>query len=141
MANLTKEYRKKYYEEHKDKIKSQLKTYGKKYPEKGRDRCKKFAKTPKGRFATYKGGAKVRGLIFDISIKEFIIIISSKCYYCGEDGYEIDRLDSAIGYIKGNIVPACSTCNLMKQSMGEQEFIDKCKQITNTWKRSAIVTW
>lgn len=136
-----KEYRKKYYLKNKDRIKMQNEETRKRNPECARNRIRKFAKTPKGRFAQYKGGAKRRGLIFDISLKEFIKITSSKCHYCGEDGYGVDRLDSTIGYIKGNIVSACSTCNLMKQSMSEQEFIDKCEQITNTWKRSAISTW
>lgn len=136
-------YRKEYYLTHKERIKEQNRATIKRNPQAARERYKRFTKTIKGRYAIYKGGAKARGLIFDVTFADFEMLISSDCYYCGESGYGIDRLDSGKGYIKGNIVPCCTMCNIMKQSYTEEEFVSQCIKIsaTNTWKRVAIATW
>lgn len=136
-----KEYRRKYYLKNKDRIKMQNEQTRKKNPHKALARYRKYAKTKKGKYAIYKSNAKRRGLVFDINLKEFEQITNSKCYFCGDNACGIDRLDSTIGYIKGNMVPSCAMCNKMKQTYTEQEFVEKCKQITNTWKRSALSTW
>lgn len=35
----------------------------------------------------------------------------------------VDRLDSDIGYIKNNCVPACINCNYMKRTLKENDFL------------------
>lgn len=72
---------------------------------------------------------------FALSKDEVIAIINKPCYYCGEfytrqnrrtgvkfDINGIDRVDSSKGYIKGNCVPCCRTCNLAKNTMTVLEF-------------------
>lgn len=47
--------------------------------------------------------------------------------------YGIDRIDNALGYTLDNIVPCCRTCNFMKQTSNQKDFINKCKQISTHW--------
>ena len=127
-----------YYQKNRDKFREYIRRHNAKNPEMARDRVRRFAKTPKGRFAIYKGGAKTRGLPFSLTLEEFVKISSSPCHYCGGEGYGVDRRDSAIGYILGNCLPACSVCNMMKQQSSEQDFVLQCAKIaTNVWKRAA----
>lgn len=85
-------------------------------------------------------------LEYNITLEDFIELIDSSCYYCGEKHsnqiYDttsygkrkyiisdtilffngIDRLDSNKGYIKNNVVPCCKHCNFAKNTMGLEEF-------------------
>jgi transposase-like protein len=91
---------------------------------------------------SYKQGATRRKLDFLLTREEFESFIYSKCYYCGAEPTlrsvsrycslvcnGIDREDNSCGYYKSNCVPACKMCNVMKSSMGHQEFIQHCQRI------------
>ena len=45
--------------------------------------------------------------------------LNAACSYCGETEMKmtLDRIDSAIGHIPENILPACMRCNYMKRDM------------------------
>jgi len=94
---------------------------------------KKYWQTQKGRFCHYKAGAVSRDLEFSLSFDEFVSLWDQECYYCGEkiEGIGIDRVDNNIGYLIKNCVPCCITCNNMKKTMTEEEFIDQCAKIIN----------
>ena len=90
----------------------------------------------KSRFSRYKSRAKRDGIIFKLSYEEFKKITDQSCFYCGtysensvKDFCGIDRVNSSKGYIKGNIVPCCNVCNMMKGIMYQQEFLDKVEEI------------
>lgn len=84
----------------------------------------------------YKSHAKRRGVPFEISKDRFLRLISSNCHYCGvgPSNYYgkdsngaifyngIDRIDSDKGYVEGNVVSCCRTCNYAKNKMGVSEF-------------------
>lgn len=83
-----------------------------------------------------------------ISFGEFVHLVCSNCYYCGnkfstelEDRTcwtkskglvsdvkvrinGIDRIDSNIGYISGNCVTCCKHCNFAKNTFTQEEFKD-----------------
>lgn len=89
-----------------------------------------------------------------ISIEEYKSIISKPCSYCGTensnitkepysytyklknlDGGQIDydyafyhngvdRIDSAIGYEPGNVVPCCKYCNMAKSDRSRNDFLE-----------------
>ena len=84
--------------------------------------------------STYKSGAAVRNLCFDLSIEYFTEIILQKCYYCSKAhsrrikysnvngkyfGFVngIDRVDNSLGYIVGNVVACCTKCNEIKRDV------------------------
>lgn len=99
------------------------KLYRKKHINKIREYQKEYKKTLRFRYSHYRTNAKIRGLVFDLTWVEFKTLCESNCYYCGEEGYGVDRVNSTMGYIKGNIVSCCSFCNKVKSSLTLNEFI------------------
>lgn len=92
-------------------------------------------------FKDYKLGAKRRKLDFNLTLNEFYKLIIGNCFYCGSEpilpkgGFEnmirtieplkkngIDRVDSAKGYVSGNIVTCCANCNYAKHELSTEEF-------------------
>ena len=60
-------------------------------------------------------------------IKELLLKQEYKDYYTGQvpenyEGYSIDRIDSNLGYIEGNIVITTNRVNAMKNDMSTEEF-------------------
>lgn len=41
----------------------------------------------------------------------------------------IDRIDSALGYIEGNVQPCCKEANLAKLNMSEEDFLQLIREI------------
>ena len=95
-------------------------------------------------FGLAKLSSKRRSLSFSLSFPEFISLCEQPCHYCGlppdrliqidkhGNGWVhggIDRKDSSMGYVPGNVVPCCETCNVMKAELTTeleigQTFID-----------------
>lgn len=82
--------------------------------------------TPKSRFRVLKSNAKRRGIRVDITFHQYAELTQGNCYYCGGRlplaGAGVDRLDKDIGYLLGNIVPCCTTCNYGKHTQTVEEF-------------------
>lgn len=64
------------------------------------------------------------------------------CTYCGASAskavktkYEvflangIDRVDNSIGYLEGNVVSCCKTCNYMKRDLSVVEFLEHVRNV------------
>jgi hypothetical protein len=73
----------------------------------------------------YRGSASRKGLEFSLSQERFEALLMGECAYCGAlpapiNG--IDRRDSSLGYVDGNVATACKTCNYAKQRMTVAEF-------------------
>jgi hypothetical protein len=67
--------------------------------------------------------ARRRGKEFNLDFESVSAMITGNCHYCGIDGQlGLDRIDSDKGYIEGNVVSCCKTCNFAKRTMTEQEF-------------------
>jgi hypothetical protein len=85
-------------------------------------------------YKTYKKGAIIRDLKFNLSESDFLDIILNKCYYCGiinetkigKCAGGIDRKNSDLDYNINNCVACCKTCNIMKGILPEKDFIDQC---------------
>jgi hypothetical protein len=75
-------------------------------------------RTVKSRFAYSKGEAKRRGFDFNLDLDSYASLISGKCHYMGCDmpksGSGLDRMDNSKGYVLGNVVPCCWSCNMIK---------------------------
>lgn len=84
---------------------------------------------------------KKDNLSYDITEEIYIKLIDKPCHYCGvvgsitsKDNHRsvkgdtivhhngVDRIDSNKGYLLGNVVPCCFTCNKAKNTMTQQEF-------------------
>jgi len=98
-------------------------------------------------YRSYTSGSVRRMIDFSLSIEEFILLTSKDCFYCGADPVEfksrqvsvrkfsgyvangIDRIDSSLGYIHGNVVPCCWSCNQGKGKKTKEQFINMCKSV------------
>lgn len=116
----------------------------------------KLPRTSKGKsglrnlYNSYRSQAKHRGLKFEIEFIEFEYLTSLNCTYCGrvpsqkytpasrtelatEHGIYIyngiDRIDSNLGYLKGNVITCCKRCNIAKSNMSKNDFIYMIKDI------------
>lgn len=88
---------------------------------------------------SYRRGAAIRDLSFELTKDQFYDLTQQNCDYCGKPPLQcrkarvkgklssfifngIDRVDSSVGYIPDNCVPCCKVCNLMKMALGLEEF-------------------
>jgi hypothetical protein len=96
---------KQYRQENKEHISAKRKTY---------------RQTTEVRFSSAQRKAAERGLEWDLTLEEYREAISTPCIYC--DGYlgevsagvGLDRLTNELGYLPGNVVSCCHTCNRIK---------------------------
>jgi hypothetical protein len=62
--------------------------------------------------------AEQRGLPVSITNEQLVKLRKRPCHYCGGSlppaGSGLDRLDNTKGYHLDNVVPCCTTCNLMR---------------------------
>ncbi|WP_071883555.1 hypothetical protein [Serratia sp. SCBI] len=95
-------------------------------------------------FISYRHGAKNRGIEFKIGKDQFYETAVGACTYCGsinpqtyngkaKTGFKycgIDRVDSSKGYEVGNIVTCCGICNMMKNNLALDVFLNHIKRIS-----------
>jgi hypothetical protein len=101
-------------------------------------------------------GSRVRGLEVHLTLPLVKVIAKLPCAYCGKEpsnvsrskygGYKscpkrvhdpsmdilysgIDRIDSSIGYVEGNVVPCCADCNIAKNKMPLDVFLGMVDRI------------
>jgi hypothetical protein len=114
-----------------------------------RDQCSLPTGEANDNLALYriKQGARARNLEWALSDDVVRALLAAPCHWCGDirvnqlgknyrlngrHGYNgIDRLDSASGYVAGNVVACCGPCNLMKRTMSVKEFVERCRRIAN----------
>lgn len=92
----------------------------------------------------HKRNARIRNLEQALTDEQIIAIHKENCHYCdvppsticltpslnGSYTYNgIDRIDNTKGYTMDNSVSSCKNCNLAKQSLSYDEFLDLIKQI------------
>ena len=72
-----------------------------------------------GRYIYMKHDAKRRSIKFSLTKEQYSALIEqNKCAYCpaklSPTSTGLDRLDSSLGYVEGNVVPCCRNCNVLK---------------------------
>jgi hypothetical protein len=103
-------------------------------------------------YREYSRSAKKRGYSFELTKEEFEQLTEKNCVYCkvqpsqyyghkeqhGEYIYNgIDRVDNSKGYVLGNCVPCCGTCNMAKRDLPIDDFLkwlERYKINTSTLK-------
>lgn len=95
----------------------------------------RYRTNPRRRFNKYNDNARRKKLDFQITYQEALNFFLGACIYCGVIGsleeqlLGIDRVDSSLPYTSSNCVPCCSMCNMMKGSLNNELFIQKCNDI------------
>ena len=90
--------------------------------------------SPELQYGVYQRTAQLKNLDFELSFEEYREIVHKSCYYCGEFSENktingIDRKDQTKGYIMVNCVPCCRMCNMMKNTLNEDKFLQKIEHI------------
>jgi len=98
-------------------------------------------------FEKSKKSAELRGLVFDLSIEDIWFLYTVQEGRCALSGISIgwsevgaihsasiDRIDSSMGYIKGNVQLLHKDVNFMKQQFSQEYFIEVCKAIADKVK-------
>jgi hypothetical protein len=84
-------------------------------------------------YQNFKRSSIRRNIEFNISIEEFTEIVQQNCYYCNHyketEAIGIDRVNNSIGYVSTNIVPCCADCNILKNDLPLEKFIDLISKI------------
>lgn len=85
----------------------------------------------KYKYSVYRRNSLKRGLVFDLTLEDFLSLWQKSCSYCGSsiDTIGIDRIDSGIGYVVGNITPCCELCNWMKRELPLSVFKEHISKI------------
>jgi len=85
----------------------------------------------------YQLQAKYRNLEFSLTDEELKFLFKGNCHYCGIKPKQIhrpkfrmpfiyngiDRINNSLGYITGNCVSCCQSCNSAKGTKSMEEFI------------------
>lgn len=71
-----------------------------------------------------KSSSKKRNLSWELTDDTALELFKGSCHYCGHSKTQngIDRKNNNLGYITGNVVSCCSTCNMMKYTLGYDDF-------------------
>lgn len=113
--------------------------------------------TPMNRaYDTYRKGAAVRDLKFELTQEQFENLVTQNCFYCGQEPEPherkwnktdqefyrngIDRVDSSKGYSLENCVPCCERCNRMKSDFSYSEFRERVSKIYNYFVKEGSTT-
>lgn len=89
-----------------------------------------------------KKSANQRKIDFALPKDLLETILISDCFYCGvsPDGvHGIDRYDSSIGYLPTNVLPCCTICNVMKNSLSHLEFLAHIDRIREHQSAKSMV--
>lgn len=91
----------------------------------------------------YRKSALKRGLTWEVPFETFMQITGEPCYLCGIESSNsyvhdsrkpssknnpfvyngIDRVVNSAGYVHGNLMSCCGTCNMAKKSMDIESFL------------------
>ena len=91
--------------------------------------------------------AKLRGIPYDVSdeyLAQLLIDQNFKCSLSGRkisamginNDASIDRIDSSMGYVDGNIHWVHKMVNMCKQQYSLDEFLEMCEDVYNNLKGS-----
>lgn len=85
---------------------------------------------------------------FTLTLDEFKDLTSQSCHYCGSSPNKtmmsksdnskylyngLDRINSKVGYVSGNVLPCCIVCNRMKLNLGYDNFKIHIQNIYSYW--------
>lgn len=130
-----REYKRKYKAANADKIRQNSRKRYAANADKMREYSRKHAATNAAyRIRCIKRDATQRGYEFALADEHAEALVQGACEYCGHKDAGsfngIDRVDNTRGYVAGNCVSACWTCNRMKGVDDVTVFRQRCAHIS-----------
>lgn len=123
--------KKRYRLENIEKTRKQARAHYERNRESIISKSKAYNRTPGRRFILVQWHATRRGLSFGITLEQFVVLLNSPCYYCGECKIErgLDRVDNSVGYEFHNVASCCPQCNRAKLDHTKESFISMCHRV------------
>lgn len=90
-------------------------------------------KIPTGYIYIKRTTEERRKIEYSLTKDQYDELIYKPCHLCGfknQVGNGLDRQDNSIGYTYENVLPCCSTCNMMKAFYTTDKFIQQIQKIT-----------
>jgi hypothetical protein len=88
---------------------------------------------PGKRWSRLVNGAKTRGIEVTVDFDYVASLFTDKCALSGlaidKDTGSVDRIDSSVGYIEGNIQWVHKDVNRMKNNLDQARFVEVCKLV------------
>lgn len=117
---MTREERIAFGKDWKIKNREHVRAYHSEYVKQNRKRINKSQQKYNKKtqfYSSFKGQCKYRGVVFTLTLEEYLTIRKNKCTYCkgklpAMGG--LDRIDLARGYELDNVLPCCTACNVIK---------------------------
>lgn len=102
-----------------------------------RPRLSRYWAPQRQRLAAYRSRAARRSLPCTLTDAELAVLFHRPCFYCAARPTAssavalngVDRVNNALGYVHGNVVPCCARCNYMKGALSVQVFADQVARI------------
>ena len=112
-------YKKKWRVKHSVRTKAREKVLRAANPDRWKKQCKKYKYSTNGRYHYMLKDAPRRNLECNLLYEEYAALITQPCYYCEEPlpascCTGLDRIDNKLGYIRGNVLPCCGDCNIIR---------------------------
>ncbi len=80
----------------------------------------------------------------NIEETQYLELISKNCYYCDGNlnkfGIKLDRIDNTKSYLVDNVVQCCRKCNVAKNNMLQNDFIEMCIKIAQKYSSACEIT-
>lgn len=129
-----KERRRKYYKENAEHIRARAQKWREDNPLRARAQVVDWLRRNPGRMLEYGRRRRMRKRGVPVSFtaedwEQVLEFFEGRCAYCGEPG-ELERdhflpLILGGGYVRGNIIPSCRSCNATKSSKHPRLFVEE----------------
>jgi len=88
----------------------------------------------------YKTSAETRGIVWDVTYEYLADLLIEQDFKCAITGWDIcamnicnnaslDRIDSSVGYVEGNLQWVDVMVNMCKGKYSQSEFLDMCSSV------------
>ena len=106
--------------------------------EEGRTYERQKARTLENRFSHAKHNATKRNKEWALTFDQYKEIAVNPCYYCNiiftSTGSGLDRKNNDLGYVQGNIVSCCGSCNRRRSKSMDSEIFKQQNIENGRWK-------
>ncbi len=146
MSKYNKEWRREYYLKHRDRLLEYARVQRQGYIPLYRRDMKSYIRylCGKAKLRKRKEFDLTYDYLYDVWDKQ-----NGLCAFSGvplnneanhNEAGSLDRIDSSIGYIEGNVQFVCAIVNRMKQELPDQDFLRFCELITNNRNKDDLLT-
>lgn len=80
----------------------------------------------------------------NLTLNQVIDMLKLNCHYCKEENLAeigLDRIDNSRGYIHNNVLPCCTTCNMIRRDMPFEAWMILSEKMPDVKKSGTLGNW